>query len=180
MEETTIWNEDDIAARIFYIRGHKVMLDADLAIIYGVETRRLNEQVKRNIGRFPEDFMFQLTEEEYQNLMSQIATSSGWGGRRKAPFVFTEHGAVMLASVLNSPTAIQASLFVVRAFVKLRQMLESYRELENKLAEIEAQTQSQFKEQQNQIQIIFETIKKLIHQEKQPRPKIGFKTKEND
>jgi hypothetical protein len=100
---------------IFLIRGQKVMLDADLARIYGVTTARLNQQVKRNLDRFPTDFMFRLTKREFSNLMLQIATSSSsYGGRRKLPYVFTEHGAIMLASVLNSPIAVRASLQVVR------------------------------------------------------------------
>ena len=130
---------DSIEEMIYIIRGKKVMLDSDLAVIYGVETRRLNEQVKRNIERFPEHFMFQLTKQEERNLMSQIATSSSQnteyqlhGGRRKAPQVFTEHGAVMLASVLKSATAIKASIHVVEAFVRLRQFLLHHKELQEK------------------------------------------------
>ena len=104
------------------------MLDAYLAELYGVETRRLNEQVRRNIERFPADFMFQLTAEEFANLKSQFATSS-WGGRRKLPFVFTEHGAIMAASVLNSPLAVEISIHVVRAFVRLRELVAGNKEL---------------------------------------------------
>src|SRR5512145_744779 len=112
----------NIESRILFIRGQKVMLDADLAELYGVETRRLNEQVSRNIERFPVDFMFQLTAEEFANLKSQFATSS-WGGRRKLPYAFTEHGAIMAASVLNSQRAIEISVHVVRAFVRLRDLI---------------------------------------------------------
>ncbi|HET6992393.1 MAG TPA: ORF6N domain-containing protein, partial [Bacteroidia bacterium] len=118
---------------IYLIRGHKVMIDEDLARIYGVTTKRLNEQVKRNLDRFPKDFMFQLTEKEIISLRSQFATSNeGKGGRRYAPYVFTEHGAVMLASVLNSPVAIKASIQVVKAFVRLREMLIANKELAEK------------------------------------------------
>lgn len=129
---------DVLARRIHLIRGQKVMLDADLAELYEVPTKRLNEQVRRNLERFPSDFMFQLTAEEYEALRSQIATSNGGrGGRRYLPYVFTEHGALMAATVLNSPRAIEMSVFVVRAFVQLREMLASHRELAIKLDELE-------------------------------------------
>ncbi len=109
---------------ILILRGHRVILDSDLAALYGVETKRLNEQVRRNAARFPEDFAFQLTLEELDHLKSQIATSSGqWGGRRKLPYASTEHGALMAASVLNSPKAVDMSILVVRAFVRLRRIL---------------------------------------------------------
>ena len=109
---------------IYEIRGRQVMLDADLADIYQVETRRLNEAVKRNIDRFPPEFMFQLTQTEYDNLMSQFATSSG-GGRRKLPFAFTEHGVIMLSSVLNSKIATQINIAVVKAFIEMRRYIVS-------------------------------------------------------
>ena len=108
-----------IESRIFLIRGHRVLIDSDLALMYGVTTKRLNEQVRRNIDRFPADFGFQLLLKELQILRSQVATSS-WGGRRYLPWVFTEHGALMLASVLSSPIAVQAGIEVVRAFIRLR------------------------------------------------------------
>jgi len=127
---------ESIETRILTIRGQKVMLDADLAELYGVETRRLNEQVRRNSERFPEDFMFQLTAGEFANLKSQIATSS-WGGRRKLPYAFTEHGAIMAASVLNSPCAIEISVHVVRAFVHLRELVSGHKELSQKLNQLE-------------------------------------------
>ena len=115
--------EKRILKTIMLIRGEKVILDSDLAELYGVETRRLNEQVRRNIDKFPEDFMFQLTKEEFENLKSQIATSSSsWGGRRKLPLVFTEHGALQAANVLNSEQANKMSVFIVRTFVSLREM----------------------------------------------------------
>jgi ORF6N domain len=122
-----IAQEAFIASQIYLIRGQKVIFDSDLAQLYGVPTSRLNEQIKRNINRFPSDFMFQLTETEFKNLISQNAISS-WGGRRKLPLVFTEHGALMAASVLNSQAAIDAGIFIVRAFVKMRQMLSTYQE----------------------------------------------------
>src|SRR5216684_251537 len=113
-----------IESRILLVRGRKVLLDADLAALYGVQTRRLNEQVRRNLARFPADFMFQLTDAEFELLMSQFATSNpGRGGRRKRPLVFTEHGAIMAATILNSPRATKVSVYVVRAFVRLRQAI---------------------------------------------------------
>jgi hypothetical protein len=112
-----------IENKIYIIRGQKVMLDSDIAVLYEVTTKRLNEQVKRNKDRFPIDFMFRLSREEFENLKSHFATSNGYGGRRHLPYVFTEHGAVMLASVLKSPRAIEASIFVVRAFIKFREII---------------------------------------------------------
>lgn len=127
-----------IAQAIVVVRGQKVLLDEDLAALYGVETRRLNEQVRRNLDRFPADFMFQLDDTEYASLISQIATSKpGRGGRRKLPLAFTEHGAIMAATVLNSPRAVEVSIYVVRAFVRLREALASNKELAAKLGELE-------------------------------------------
>ncbi|HEV3410201.1 MAG TPA: ORF6N domain-containing protein, partial [Chthoniobacterales bacterium] len=122
---------------IHVIRGQRVMLDSDLAVIYGVQLKRLNEQVRRNAKRFPPDFAFQLTREEFTNLKSQFATSSLHGGKRKLPWVFTEHGAIMLASVLNTSVAIDASIRVVRAFVRLREMISANAELARNFAELE-------------------------------------------
>ncbi len=122
---------------IYLVRGQRVMIDSDLAEIYGVSTRRLNEQLRRNLARFPKDFAFRLNVRESHNLMSQFATSSLHGGRRKLPWVFTEHGAIMLASVLNSPVAVAASIRVVRAFVRLREMIAANTELSHRLAELE-------------------------------------------
>jgi hypothetical protein len=151
---------------IFDLRGKRVMLDVDLARLYGVETKRLNEQVKRNAERFPETFMFQLTSKEYENLKSQFATSS-WGGRRKLPYAFTEHGAVMLASVLNSPIAIKASIAVVEAFVHLRQILHSNAELSKRLDALESKYDRQFK-------AVFDAIRSLMTPPEQRRRRIGF------
>lgn len=148
-----------IERAILLIRGQKVLLDADLAELYGVTTSRLNEQVKRNRQRFPEDFMFRLTAQEFKKLMSQIATSSSrWGGRRKLPLVFTEHGAVMAANVLNSPTAVAASIEVVRAFVRLRQFLASHEELARKLDELE----KKLGDHDERFQMVFEAIRQLM------------------
>jgi hypothetical protein len=128
----------NVESSILEIRGHKVMLDSSLSQLYGVQTRRLNERVKRNKDRFPDDFMFQLSQEEFDALMSQIATSKlGRGGRRKRPFVFTEHGAIMLASILNSERAIEASIYVVRAFVRMRELIGTQKVVAEKLTELE-------------------------------------------
>jgi hypothetical protein len=154
------------------VQGQKVILDFDLARIYGVTTARLNQQVKRNQERFPKDFVFRLTKHEYENLMLQIATSSsGYGGRRKLPYAFTEHGAIMAATVLNSPQAVQMSLFVVRAFVKLRDALASHRELARKLEELEKKYDAQFK-------VVFEAIRQLMTEPEPRRKQIGFHVRE--
>lgn len=146
------------------------MLDADLAVLYGVTTGRLNEQVKRNKDRFPPDFMFQLTPVELAALKSQIAISKpGRGGRRKLPSAFTEHGPVMLASVLNSPVAVQASIQVVRAFLQLRGILAAHSELARKLHELERKYDAQFR-------VVFDAIRELMEPPARPEPKrIGFR-----
>ena len=154
-------------SKIYIFRNQRVMMDFDLAEIYGVETRRLKQAVRRNIERFPEDFMFELTQDEFQNLRSQIATSS-WGGSRYAPFAFTEHGAVMLASVLNSDTAAKASIFVVRTFVKLKQLVDTYKVLSDKIDGLEDKYDEQ-------LYHIIEAIRELSEQKKTPRTSIGFK-----
>ena len=151
------------------------MLDSDLAEVYCVPTHRLNEQVRRNADRFPNDFAFQLTRQEFAALISQIAISKkGRGGRRKLPWVFTEHGAIMLASVLNSPVAVQASVRVVRAFVRLREILASNRELAQKLAELERKLEGH----DAAIRNLFEAIRQLISPPKSKRREIGFQVKE--
>ncbi|HXY23890.1 MAG TPA: ORF6N domain-containing protein [Candidatus Acidoferrum sp.] len=160
-----------IESRILFIRGHKVLLDSDLAALYRVSTSRLNEQVKRNRHRFPSDFMFRLTTKETRLLRSQIATSkTGRGGRRYRPNAFTEHGAVMLASVLNSPVAVQASIQVVRAFVKLREFLSTHRKLALKLLELENRIQ----EHDEEISALFEAIRELMEPPEKPAKRIGF------
>jgi hypothetical protein len=160
-----------IEDRIYLIRGRRVMLDSDLAKIYGVELKRLNEQVRRNAERFPEDFAFQLDRQEFANLKSQFATSSLHGGKRKLPFVFTEHGALMLASVLNSPVAIEASVRVVRAFVWLREELIANKELAQKLNELEGRVTGHDKAIGN----LFEAIRRLVEPPlPEDRRQIGF------
>ena len=160
---------------IYLIRGQKVMLAADLAALYGVATWRLNEQVKRNQHRFPPDFVFQLTSEEADSLTSQNARSkTGRGGRRHIPYAFTEHGAIMAAMVLNSPRAVEMSVQVVRAFVRLREMLTSNRELAQKLAELERKLEGH----DAAIRNLFEAIRQLLNSPEPPRKQIGFHVKE--
>ncbi|MDB5098120.1 MAG: hypothetical protein JWM80_2541 [Cyanobacteria bacterium RYN_339] len=147
------------------------MLDEDLARLYGVKTQRLNEQVKRNAGRFPADFMFQLTTDEYRDLMSQSATSRSWGGRRKLPNAFTEHGAVMLASVLNTPVAVEASVQVVRAFVRMRRLLVSQDELTRRLATVEDRVGVHDRE----LEAVLDAIRLLLDYPAPSKRTIGFK-----
>ncbi|MCG2725467.1 MAG: ORF6N domain-containing protein [Elusimicrobia bacterium] len=166
-----------IENKIFLIRGHKVMLDSDLAKIYGVSTGRLNQQFRRNRRRFPEDFAFMLTEREFKSLILQFAISKkGRGGRRKIPTVFTEHGAIMLASVLNSDLAIKASVQVVRAFVRLREVMGTHKELAEKMRRLEEKTEKHDAE----IILIFNTIRKLMMPcpPEKPKKRIGFTVKE--
>ena len=149
------------------------MPDADLAELYGVETKTLNRAIKRNIERFPIDFMFQLTTEEFANLKYQFGTSS-WGGRRTLPFAFTEHGAIMAATVLNSPRAVQMSVFVVRAFVRLRELLSTNRELSEKIADLEGRVDTH----DDAIREIISAIKQLTQPPQTQRKQIGFRAVE--
>ena len=165
---------ETIQNRILSIRGQKVIIDVDLAEIYGVTTKRLNEQVRRNRGRFPEDFMFQLNKEEFKILRSQIATSSGWGGRRYPPNAFTEHGAVMAASILNSPQAIQVSVQVVRAYIKLRELLASEKVIKD-IALLKQVASLHGKD----IGEIKRILSYLIETPEKSKPQIGFKTKDD-
>ena len=165
----------NLQGAIHLIRGQRVMLDSDLAMIYGVTTKRLNEQLKRNRLRFPADFAFQLTVQEFRTLKSQIATSSSHGGKRKLPWVFTEHGALMLASVLNSAIAVQASVRVVRAFVRLREMVAANAQLAAKLEELERR----FDSHDEAIANLFATLKQLLEPSEAPkRREIGFHVRE--
>ena len=161
---------EKIDRAILIIRGHKVMLDSDLAAIYGVKTSRLNEQVKRNKNRFPNDFMFQLTNHEKQEVVANCDHLEKLKFSRTNPYAFTEHGTIMLANVLNTPTAIETSVLIVRAFVKLRELLSTHKELERKILELESKYDQQFK-------LIFEAIRELMQQEQpdKDRPRIGYK-----
>jgi hypothetical protein len=157
-----------IENRIYLIRGQKVMLDRDLAELYCVTTKQLNQQVRRNPARFPSDFMFQLTSEESDRLRSQIATSNrGRGGRRYAPFVFTEQGVAMLSSVLKSERAIQVNIAIMRTFVRLRELLSSSEELRKRLDDLEATCDTNFEE-------VFKAIRELIDTPSVPQRRIGF------
>lgn len=161
-----------IEKAILLIRGQKVMLDADLAALYGVETKFLVRAVKRNIDRFPADFMFQLSKEEFDDLRFHSGTSNGRGGRRYVPYVFTEQGVAMLSSVLRSPRAIQVNIEIMRAFIRLRRMLASTAELAKKLDALEKKYDAQFKD-------VFEAIRQLMKPPEPKRRAIGFgKSKE--
>lgn len=169
-----------IDKRIYLIRGEKVMLDQDLAELYEVETRSLIQAVKRNMERFPEDFMFQVSKEEYESLRSQIGISNtSRGGRRYAPYVFTEQGIAMLSSVLASPRAIQVNIAIMRTFVQFRKMIASNEVLAATVAELEKATNTKLKKHDDQIRAIFEAIKKLIKAQmpkaEEPKRAIGFR-----
>ena len=177
-ELQSILLEETIMNKIYLVRGEKVMFDSDLADLYGVETKRLNEQVKRNIERFPDDFMFQLSQEEFKILKSQIATS-GWGGRRTLPYVFTEHGVLMLSSVLNSDLAIKVNIQIMRVYTKIRNMLTNHKELLLKFEEL----QIKLADHDDKFMLLFEYIKqfekaKQEELEQKNRSKIGFKNEE--
>ena len=172
-----------IENKIYLIRGQKVMLDFDLAALYGVKTFVLNQAVKRNRARFPKDFMFQLSKEEVQNLKflfdkqnlkSQFVISS-WGGRRTKPYAFTEQGVAMLSSILHSKRAIMVNIQIMRAFVKLKQVLATHQEVSRKIKELEHKTNKH----ETQIHSIFEAIRKLIDPPEKPKRKIGFLADKN-
>lgn len=163
-------NEEQVLQLIHKIRNQKVMLDSDLAEMYGVETKRLNEQVKRSLDRFPEDFMFQLTSEEWANLKSQFATSS-WGGRRTLPYFFTDQGVAMLSSVLNSSRAIQVNISIIRTFVRIREWALNYSELQDKIQAL----QDAESNQNQHINHIYQMIEELLKPSLGERNTIGFK-----
>jgi hypothetical protein len=173
MPDKPIIPDEVIMNKIFYIRNQKVMLDSDLAELYGVETRRLNEQVARNIDRFPEDFMFRLSEKEFESLLSQIATSKR-GGRRTLPYVFTEHGVLMLSSVLNSKQAIQVNIQVMRIFTRIRQMFIDNTELHLEIEKIKTKLDNHSKN----MEVVFRYLDELLEKrdETKPRKRIGFKS----
>ena len=165
--------EQKILNRIYVVRDQKIMIDEDLAEMYKVETRRLNEQVKRNIKRFPKDFMFALTQKEFDNLKSQNATSS-WGGRRKLPNAFTEQGVAMLSSILNSDVAIEVNIRIIRVFTKLREYALTHKEILLQLGKLEKEVKRNSKDIEN----IFMVLKELIEKQSKPAPpknKTGFK-----
>lgn len=156
--------------KILLLRRERVMLDADLAILYGVTTKALVQAVKRNAARFPEDFVFQLSAEEYADLRSQTVTSrSAWGGRRTAPYAFTEHGVAMLSSVLHSPRAVQVSIEIVRTFVRLRAMLATHVDMARKLTALEKKYDARFR-------VVFDAIRELMTPPTKRKRPIGFRS----
>ncbi|NDA26521.1 MAG: ORF6N domain-containing protein [Verrucomicrobia bacterium] len=168
MEATIQKGVAALAGLVRWVRGERVMLDADLAALYGVETRALNRAVRRNARRFPSDFMFLIANEELVNLMCQIGTSSlGWGGRRKPVMAFTEQGVAMLSSVLRSDRAADVNIAIMRTFVQLRKLMDSNRELARKISEMEKRYDEQFR-------TVFQAIQQLIAEEEEPRRRIGF------
>ena len=171
MSNTDLIPSERIEESIYLIRGEKVMLDGDLPSLYGVETGALNRAVKRNVQRFPPDFMFQLTAEEADNLRCQIGTSNkGRGGRRYLPYVFTEQGVAMLSTVLNSERAVLVNIEIMRAFVKLRQMLASNAELSRRLDELESKYDKQFR-------VVFDAIRQMMATPVRSRKEIGFRSR---
>jgi len=175
---TPVMQAEQIAPLIQSIRGQKVLLDSDIAALYGVPTKRLNEQVRRNRERFPADFMFQLSKEELEEWRSQIATSNPAAkmGLRRRPYAFTEHGAIMAATVLNSPRAVEISLYIVRAFVHLRQFAQTHEELAAKLDQLETKVAGH----DDTIRNLVEAIRQLMNPPRPSRRPIGFKTRDKD
>jgi len=166
--------DEILMSKIYYIRGYKVMLDEDLAELYEVETKQLKRQVRRNIDRFPEDdFMFELTKDELENLRCQIGTSS-WGGLRYMPMAFTEQGVAMLSSVLNSARAIKVNIQIIRIFTRIREMLLTHKDILLKLEQLE----SKVNRNDQDIQLIFKCLKQLLNPPQEPRPRIGFRRKD--
>jgi hypothetical protein len=172
MSGNLIISDETISDKIYIIRNQKVMLDRDLATLYGVETRVLNQAVKRNIARFPDDFMFELSKVEFGNLISQIVTSS-WGGTRKLPLAFTEHGVMMLSSVLKSDKAIQTNIQIMRIFTKVKQMLLDTSEIKIDILQIQKKLENHDKN----IELVFSYLDELNEkkEDEKPRVKIGYK-----
>lgn len=168
MSDKSIIPLEIIEKKIYVIRGKKVMLDSDLAELYGIETKMLIRAVKRNIERFPSDFMFQLNKEEFETLRFHFGTSKQRGGRRYLPYVFTEQGVAMLSSVLRSERAIQVNIAIMRAFVKLREIVMSHKELAKKIKQLEKKYDAQFK-------IVFDAISKIMEVPVKKQRKIGFR-----
>jgi hypothetical protein len=163
--------DEKIQRAIYFIRGMKVMLDTDLAELYGVPTRILNQAVRRNADRFPADFMFVLGRQEVTNLRSQIVTSRSWGGTRYLPMAFTEQGVAMLSTVLGSPRAIQVNIAIMRTFVRLRQLMSTHADLARRLDELEKKYDTQFK-------MVFDAIRELMAPPDLPQKQIGFHVRE--
>lgn len=172
MSQVFIIPDEAVINKIYFFRDNNVMIDSDLANLYQVETKRLNEQVKRNKKRFPKDFMFQLNEKEFENLKSQNATTS-WGGRRSFPYAFTEHGVLMLSSVLNSEKAIDTNIQIVRIFTQLRETILTNKDILLQLQEMKKSIIGQ----DERIDLIYNYLMQFINQGKKPRAEIGFKIK---
>ncbi len=166
MTNEIIFPQSIIVSKIFLIRGRKVMLDRDLAELYGVSTKVLNQSVKRSIERFPSDFMFLLSQSELSDLRSQIVTSS-WGGTRRLPYAFTEQGVAMLSGVIKSKQAVRVNIQIIRTFIRIRQMLNTNRKLKLKIEEMERGYDKKFR-------IVFDTLKRMIVEKEKPRKLIGF------
>jgi hypothetical protein len=168
--QSTLINTDFISSKIYFLRGEKVLLDNDLAQLYGVEAKRLKETVRRNIRRFPEDFMFELTDEEWVPLRTQIASLEKGRGKypKYPPYAFTEQGVAMLSGILNSPRAIETNIAIMRTFVALRKWMQSNKELSSKIKQLESKYDQQFK-------VVFDAIRQLIQEEKKKMRPIGFK-----
>jgi len=166
MVENSLVTIEQITGKIYHIRGTKVLLDRDLAGLYEVETKYLKQAVRRNINRFPDDFMFELSKTEFQNLRSQFATSS-WGGTRYLPMAFTEQGVAMLSGILNSDRAIQVNIQIMRTFTKLRHMIAGHEELKKAVDELREQADKRF-------EVVFSVLDKLLADDEKPKNKIGF------
>ena len=181
-DQNAVMPVEHIAQSILVIRGQKVIIDADLAMLYGVPTKRFNEQVRRNLARFPADFMFQLTEEEWVALRSHFATlKTGRGQHRKyLPYVFTEHGAIMAATLLNSPRAVEVSVYVVRAFVELRELLAGNKELAAKLSELESRIERKLETHDQAIAGVINAMRELMKPPETKKRPIGFLTGEEE
>ncbi len=190
MSATQLLAPEAISLRITTVRGQRVILDADLAALYEVPTKRFNEAVKRNLGKFPADFMLQLTAEEWDSLRSQFATSNatpaGRGGRRYLPRIFTEHGALMAATLLSSPRAVEVSIYVVRAFVRLRKLAATHQDLAKRLSELEEKTEALAMQHdtfscntRNQLRQVFDALRELMTPPEPPKRSIGFVTHED-
>jgi len=174
MKEELVIPEEIVINKIYYLRGQRVMLDRDLAELYEIETRVLNQQVKRNISRFPEDFMFQLNTTEWETLKSKIIDSN-WGGRRKMPFAFTEHGVLMLSSVLNSKKAIAVNIEIMRIFTKIREMITDNLTIKLDIEKIKKKLENHNKN----IELVFNYLDELMEKQENPKPRkqIGYKRK---
>ncbi|WP_134090075.1 ORF6N domain-containing protein [Olivibacter sp. XZL3] len=176
IDDRSVIPDEIVINKIYFIREQKVMLDSDLAELYGVTTKRLNEQVKRNMARFPEDFMFQLNEIEWESLRSQFATSkAGRGGRTYLPNVFTEHGILMLSSVLNSEQAIQVNIQIMRIYTKIRELLLAHKDVFLRVEQVE----KQMIKQDQKIEVLFSYLSKFIEKGEKPRKKVGYEIGKN-